>query len=227
MATGHSSKWKFISSRRAEGIPWGATECEFPRLGHYSEPTFRAIGITGGAQGGHYDHAQPDDIVGEKGMESKLILQDAMRWVDNAEELLVDPDINSPTGSTLTYVGTHWGPGDIGQYIQNKYKEYKWMIVPALKDNKLKDSENITWVQNEDSENGESNWPEMFSTKHYVDMQANPEKRVVFWSQHMNNPRLDDLVTFDTSWLRYYRWEEKDGYRWMLLLGSLCRPAQV
>ena len=187
---------------------WGSSECEFPRKGIYSEPTFRAIGITGGAQGGHYDYISPDDLVSEKGMESKLILADAQRWFDNIEELL-----DNKKDGVVSIAGTHWGPGDLGNYVQNEYKEYTWMIVPALKDSKIQDKENIHYHQDPNAEEGESNWPEMWPTQDYIDMKANPQKAQVFWSQHMNLPEGADVMTkFSKSWLKYYRWIEKpDG----------------
>lgn len=190
---------------------WGSAECEFPRKGIYSEPTFRAIGITGGAQGGHYDFISPDDLVSEKGMESKLILADAQRWFDNIEELL-----DNKKDGVVSLCGTHWGPGDLGNYVQTEYKEYKWLIVPALKDSNIKDKENIHYHQDPNADNGESNWPEMWPTKDYRDMQNNPQKAQVFWSQHMNLPEGADVMTkFSKSWLKYYRWVERDGSRFL------------
>jgi len=191
---------------------WGSAECEFPRIGGTPEPTFRAIGLTGGAQGGHFEVVGPDDIVSEKGMESKPALEDAYRWIDNVEELLDVPEAENPDGGEIVFYGTHWGPGDPGVYIQSEYREYKWMIVPCLKDTGLKDTENITYIQNPDVHNGESNWPSRVSTSFYIDMKANPQKQAVFWAQHMNIPSGADVMTsFDIKWYRYYRFENRDG----------------
>lgn len=202
--------WKHSNS-------WGSAECELPRVGGTPEPTFRAIGITGGAQGGHYELITPDDIVSEKGMESKLVLEDAYRWIDNVEELCDNPDRDDPAGSEIRFYGTHWGPGDPGVYIQQNYPEYKWMIVPCLKDNSLKDSENITYIQNPDVENGESNWPTKTPTKVYLDMKGNPQKQAVFWAQHMNIPGgADTMTSFDIKWFKYYRLEKKDGHTYLV-----------
>lgn len=202
--------WKHSNS-------WGSAECEFPRIGGTPEPTFRAIGITGGAQGGHFEVVAPDDIVSEKGMESKPVLEDAYRWIDNVEELLDIPERDNPDGGEIIFTGTHWGPGDPGVYIQSEYKEYKWMIVPCLKDNNLKDTENITYIQNPDVENGESNWPTKVSTKFYIDMKANPQKQVVFWAQHMNIPGGADVMTsFDIKWYKYYRFEDRGGQKYIV-----------
>jgi hypothetical protein len=197
--------WKHSNS-------WGSAECEFPRIGGTPEPTFRAIGITGGAQGGHFELVTPDDIVSEKGMESKLVLEDAYRWVDNVEELLDNPDMDDPRGGEVRFYGTHWGPGDPGVYIQENYPEYKWIIVPCLKDSSLQNTDNITYIQNPDVDNGESNWPTRTPTKVYIDMKSNPQKQAVFWSQHMNLPHgAAEITSFDIKWYKFYRFEKRDG----------------
>jgi len=187
-------------------------ECDLPRDGVYSEPTFRTIGIGGAAQSGHYDYINPDDLIGESGMESQLVMEDAFRWFDNIEELLVDPHHDRPSGSVCSVVGTHWSLADLFCYIQEKYLEYKWMIVPCLKDGGLKDTKSITWHQNPNQEQGESNWPEMFTTDHYTEMRAHTEKSFVFWSQHMNNPGRAEggFNKFDKAWIKYYDLEERE-----------------
>lgn len=193
---------------------WSGDKCLLPRQGVYPEATFTCVGVRGASQGGHYDIISGDDIVGEKGMESGSVLEDAMRWFDNVEELLVEPDRGKPKPSIVRIVGTHWGNGDFGHYVQENYAEYEWRIVPALKDEGLVDRGSIHYVQREDAEPGESNWPEVWSTKHYVDMKANPEKEMVFYSQHQNNPQASSALNkFDRSWLRYYHWEDSDKGR--------------
>lgn len=196
----------------------GAESCEFPGHQGQADPTFKAIGVTGGAQGGHAPFIACDDIVGEKAMESKAVLIDAQRWFDNIEELTTDFDVDKAGGSTITIVGTFWGPGDIGCYIQDNYPAYQWRIVPCLKDSSLPDTDNVKWLQDPNVNDGESNWEWNTSTKTYLDMKNNPEKSVIFWSQHMNNPhKADAFTSFDKRWLRFFRWEEdKDGTRWIV-----------
>jgi len=210
MLTKIDAKWKH------EHI-WGAESCEFPGHQGQPDPTFKAIGVTGGAQGGHAPIIAPDDIVGEKAMESKAVLIDAQRWFDNIEELTTDFDVEKEGGSVIRITGTFWGPGDIGCYIQDNYPAYKWMVVPALKDDSLENTKNVTWLQDPEVPNGQSNWEWNVSTKTYLDMKNNPEKSVIFWSQHMNNPHKADAFTaFDKHWLKFYRWEEDSTGRWIV-----------
>ncbi|MBV6343687.1 hypothetical protein, partial [Candidatus Magnetobacterium casense] len=192
---------------------WSSLYLDLPHLGIYPEPTFSVTGIRGAQQGGHYDILDADDIVGEKGAESAVVLEDALRWFDNVEELLVQPDMGMPNPSRIKLKGTHWGPGDWAICLMGFYPEYKWHVVSCQKDSSLVNQDNITYINNPDVGELESNWPEVFSTKHYIDMAANPEKRMVYWAQHRNSPRGTDnpLTKFDISWLRYYRFDNRQG----------------
>jgi hypothetical protein len=199
---------QIINQRYTKTHRWSSEALELPRNGIYPEPTLSCTGIRGASQGGHYDHLFIDDLVGEKGFESQVVMEDAFRWFDNADELLIDPDYNSPTGSHISITGTHWGVGDFGVYAQREYLEYKWYITPCLKDPRLEDTENVTWLQNDEADAGEVNWPEAFTTRYYVDMKANPQKEAVFYAQHMNCPRDSTTLTkFDGAWLRFYKFE--------------------
>ena len=194
---------QLVNDRWVKSNPFSGQEIMLPRIGDYPESTISCVGVRGASQGGHYNLINADDLVGEKGFESPIVMEDAFRWFDNAEELLDDPE------DRIRILGTHWGPGDLGVYIQEDYPEYLWYIVPCRKDSGLLDTENITYIQ-ADTEDGETNWPEAFSTKHYVDMESNPEKQTIYYAQHMNNPRAASVLTkFDGAWLRYYKFEDR------------------
>lgn len=207
-----------VTPAYAKVNPWSRTECLLPRIGGYTEPTFTAIGITGAAQSGHYEIINCDDLIGEKGMESPSVMEDAMRWFDGAEDLLDVSDLNKSDPSTIKIVGTHWANGDLGHYIQNEYPIYKWIIVPALKDEDLTSKKNITWLNNPSVNQGECNFQPVFSTEYYQEMQSTPRGEIIFWTQQMNCPEKAGgaLNKFDIKWLRYYRWEERDNRMWLI-----------
>ena len=195
-----------VDEKYTNKAKFSSRQVVLPRRQRYPDPTYRAIGVVGGAQGGHYDLLDGDDITGEKAMESELILEDAMRWVDNTKELLLDEN------SRRHFWGTHWARGDIGHYIQNEYPSFQWMIVPALKDEDLQDTENIKYIQNPNVEQGECNWLEMFPTEYYQEKMNNPQTQMIFWTQDQNNPNKagGGLNKFDPTWLNYYHWEKRD-----------------
>jgi len=192
---------------------WNSIETVLPRKGIYSDATFTCIGIGGAAQSGHFSKIHIDDPVGKKAMESPIVLEGVLRWLDNMSELLICPDPVSPEASDILYTGTFWGPGDAGAYLMEKYSPpFHVRITPCLKTTKvgervLKDTEYIKWIQNPNQEDGETNYPEnpAFSTAYYTEMMSS-EKAAIFWTQHMNLPdEATGLTSLNESWLKYYR----------------------
>lgn len=189
---------------------WSGEQLELPRQGIYSDMSITAIGIKGAAQGGHYDAILLDDLVGKAAMESTIVLQGVLSWFDNVKELLNQPVLTMPNASTVNVVGTHWSPADFFCYVQEKYPEYQWRIVPCRKDSSLINTRSIVYIQNSTAEAGESNYPEVFSTQHYIDILNNPEEEPKYWAQHMNAPRSGGLTKFVPSWLKYFRWDKNE-----------------
>ena len=198
--------------------PWSGLQILLPRQGIYPEPTFTVVGIRGASQGGHFDIISADDLVGEKGMESPLVLEDAMRWFDNVEELLSSPFVGAPDASIVRLAGTHWAAGDYGCYIQKEYLQYQWRIVPCRRNDKLNDptKPHVVYLNNPNVGNGDSNWPEKFPTSHYEEMASNPAKQTVYWSQHMNVPHDNPLNKIDVKWLKYFHIEESNGVKYLV-----------
>ena len=195
---------------------WSSSECDLPRKGTYSEPTVTAIGVGGAAQSGHYDFLCIDDLVGKKAKESMLVLESVLRWFDNAPELLVQPHKDMPSPSTISVHGTFWFPGDFLCYVRDKYQEFEFKVVPCRRREPKSKFPHLEYVQRMDAEIGESNW-EQFPTEYYVQMQANPEKNIDYWAQHMNDPeQASELTNFDTDWLRFYHIVEKDGHKYIV-----------
>lgn len=203
---------------------WSQTYMDLPRTVEAKESTITSIGVGGAAQSGHYDLVLVDDPVGQKHIDSPIEMEKVFRYFDNIKELLVNPNHESPEGSKICIVGTFWGPGDFGSYIMEKYPEYHWRIVPCLKDKDAQDTDTVKYIQNPRAEHMESNWEnppdERYTTKYYRDMMNNPEQQLIFWAQHMNNPkRAAGLTKFDKSWLRYWHFEEdkQTGDPWVVL----------
>lgn len=207
---------KVIDPSWARSHRWSASEADLPRIGTYSEPTFTAIGVGGAAQSGHYTRLFVDDLVGKKAKESLLVLESVLRWFDNAPELLVQPHKDMHNPSVISIHGTFWFPGDFLCYIRDKYPEFEFRVVPCRKKEDKSRFENLKYIQTPDAEIGESNW-DQFPTEYYVQMQANPEKNIDYWAQHMNDPeQATDLTNFDVEWLKYYRFEKRDDQTYII-----------
>lgn len=199
---------------------WSKSECLLPRQGNYTEPTFTAIGVQGAAQSGHYTTIQIDDLVGKKAAESLLVLESVQKWIDNVNELLVLPFPEMPDASKIIIIGTFWFPGDFLCYVMEKYKEYHFYITPCRRQvgADVVNADKLTWVQNDDVEVDDSNWPQQFPTKYYINMLQNPEKELIYWSQHMNMPWKSSAYTkMDVKWFRYWHeWVDAGGEEWLI-----------
>ena len=203
-------------------IRWSSEIIDLPREGIYADPSIQIVGIKSAAQSGHFTTIRPDDIIGKAALDSMVVMKNAFTWIDNLNELLVDPHWERPSGSRIKMVGSPWGEGDVYDYTRREYPEYKWKIVPALKDMELKDTEQITWVQNPNVGDGESNFP-LFPTEYYKTMMANPEKQSIFWSQHQCNPqKATGLTKIEKEWIHFYRKEER-GEKGIYLICDKCK----
>jgi len=194
--------------------PWSKSECLMPREGVYSEPTLTAIGVQGAAQSGHYTTIHIDDLVGKSAAESELVLDSVRKWFDNVNELLVQPHASMPNPSRIWVIGTFWFPGDFMSYVHDSDKKYQFLVVPCRHwtGEEVQDEEGLRYIQNPNVEEGESNWPEQFPTEYYLEMLADPEKELIYWSQHMNMPKKSKAFTkFDLSWIRWWHFEDSDG----------------
>ncbi len=198
---------------------WNSRQCVLPNKAGSGDPTITAIGIGGAAQGGHYDLILLDDITGERAMKSPLILQRALRWFDNCEDLLINKDWRSYGASEISGVGTHWAPGDWATYVIEMFTNWQVMIVPALKDPELKDRENVKYIQHPRAEPDETNFPEAmdehgqraFSTAMYHEMRADPNRKLIFFTQHQNAPgKASELTSFNAEWLCYHHFDRDE-----------------
>ncbi len=212
----YADKLRMVDEEWTKNNKWSESIVELPRYGIYRDPSFKAIGINAARQGGHFTSLRIDDLIGEAAMESPTLMQKARNRIDNIEELLAQPDITKPDASIVDISGTHYAPGDAYVYIQETYPEYEWFIIPCRNSPHLKNTDNITYIQNKKSSPGESNWSEKYSTKHYADMES--KKPIVYWTQHMNIPTGASMMTkFDRAWLRYFHfWTDENGKKWIV-----------
>jgi len=205
--------------RYRRGNVWTSEEMYLPRATRYrggKEATIQSIGVGGAAQSGHFDWIIIDDPVGKKHMESLPELEKVLNWQDNVKELCDNPNYENPDSSVVQIVCTFWGPGDYGSYVMTEYPEYKFKIVPALKYEGLKNTENVEWIQDPNAEYDCSNWEHApngkSTTEYYHNMRAHPQQQVIFWSQHMNMPqKAGGLHKFDVSWLRPFVYEDREN----------------
>jgi len=182
-----SPKWK-------SDMRWSGDAIDLPREGIYADPTIRPIGVGGSYQGIHVSKAYFDDLIGKKARDSLKVRQDTAAWFDNSDELLVEPDPNSPNASSIYVIGTNWAPGDLYCKIEERFPIYEWKKVSAEVDDI-------------------PTWPEKLSKTEIERMKSDPQKAELFYAQMQNNPKKSMLIDFKEEWLKYYtnkKMEDKD-----------------
>ena len=197
---------------------WTGSEILLPGLSDgIKEASITSVGIGSAAQSGHYGKIFIDDPVGKKHLESPTEMERIYQWQDNVPELLINPNHDTLGASRVWISCTFWFAGDYGSYIAEKYPEYKFFVVPGLKDEELESTDNFTYIQDPHVGQDESNWGNApggrSSTAYYHEMRANPEKELIFWAQIQNQPHKASMLTkFEQSWIHWYRLEDRaDG----------------
>jgi hypothetical protein len=164
-------------------------------------------------------------------MTSQTIMLDTILWCDNLDELLVEPHVDNPNASEIQIDFTHWAVGDAYEYLQDKYPNYQWLIVPAVKckDDMIEAAQrghkNIVYIQHPTQEIGETNFVDVvdegtglqrFPTKFYEEMRSSPEKERIFWTQHQNMPHFSEAGTnpikIENITNRFYRIEDRGDF---------------
>ena len=88
-------------------VRWSSEVVDLPRKGIYADPSIQIVGIKSAAQSGHFTIIRLDDIIGKAALDSPdVVMKSAFLWVDNLNELLVDPHWERPSGSRIKIVGS-------------------------------------------------------------------------------------------------------------------------
>lgn len=163
------------------------------------EGTYDFIGVKGALQSRHYDRQVLDDLVGEKAINSDLVMDATINWVKKLPGAF-DSDPSDPKRmADQLFIGNRWSNRDLGTWLRK----------------------NVIGMQFEthDAEGGccaihPAGVP-IFPEEYTVEKLA--EIRSIFGSynyaaQYRNNPIDPEAVRFKTSWLRYYAldvWQDK------------------
>lgn len=172
---------------------WNQDSMTHNRLGFefHGEGTYDFIGVKGALQSRHYDRQVIDDPVGEKAINSDLVMDATIDWIKKLPGAF-DSDPNDPGRmADQLFIGNRWSNRDVGTWLRK----------------------NVSGMQFEthDAEGGccklhpagQPIFPEEFT------MEKLAQIRSIFGSyyyaaQYRNNPVDPESVRFKSSWLRWY-----------------------
>lgn len=167
-------------------VRWSSSELDFPRQGHYPEPTVSALGMTSALTSRHYTHICIDDPISEEAAKSEKVMHDAITRIDKVISLMVKPEED-----TFDLIGTPWALHDVYSYFQNAYGDKMARFIRGA------------------IENGEPIFPELISLDTLAQARANMGE-YMFSCLYMCNPRNVDIQDFNVADLRFWRWASND-----------------
>lgn len=168
-------------------IRWNDSELDFPRQGHYPEPTITAMGIDSAVTSRHYTHINPDDLISQEAIKSPLVMNNVIQRMSGFLNLLVDES------STITWVGTRWALFDVYVRIQQVYGTQLALLIRSI----IEDGE-IIWPYNPVTHKG-------FTPERLALLRAEMGE-YLYSCNMMNSPRNEELQDLNVDDLMWYRW---------------------
>jgi len=161
-----------------------------------------------------FTHHNCDDLISDEAYENARSglwteMEKAFRWIDRLQYLLVnfrkDP---------ITFIGTPWWPGDIYDYIQEKWshgekpKHHEWRIHLPDGDYEeilLETRGEIAIFKHPPLKAGRAVYPEKLTLEQMEIMQA--EDPQLHAAQILLIPTAGGVTAFNPEWLRTFEWE--------------------
>lgn len=177
---------------------WNKNELLVKRTLIAREPTVDAIGAFGGIESRHYDKIKADDLVVEKHIYSDVEMDKLIQWSGGLESLLI-----SQHEGTIDWVGSRKKKGDLYEHLMKSYVQgYKPVDIGPY----AQAFGELAIFTREVKENGEVIFPEMISEEFLRRLKRTDPQR--YHAQYANSPKGTGLNTFQTEWLRNYKWKE-------------------
>lgn len=188
-------------SFNAKGVVWNNKEIQVPRTVLFREPTVDTIGARGTVESRHYDIIRPDDIIGEKELQSDIEMERTIEWASGLESLLI-----SPEEGMIDFVGTHWRKHDVYEFIQNFYSNNEGKV--EIGPHAYRRDEIVVFSRDARLPNGEPIFPELISKKTLDRIQRENPAR--YAAQYANNPITSGETEFKTENIQFFQFTGPD-----------------
>lgn len=178
---------------------------------YHGEGTYDFIGVKGALQSRHYDRVVEDDLVGEKAINSDLVMESTIEWHRKLPGAFdSDPRRPGALGDQLV-IGNRWSHRDLNSWIRANETGYEFHTHAA--DGGCCDTHPA----------GEPIFPEEFTVGKLESIRQT-EGAYNFSSQFRNNPIAPEAIRFKESWLRHYSldvWKEPKASAQIVNWGQL------
>lgn len=165
---------------------------------YHGEGTYDFIGVKGALQSRHYDRQVIDDAVGEKAINSELVMETTIDWVRKLPGAF-DSDPKRPGAlADQLFIGNRWSHRDLNSWLRKNVPNLKFLTHAC------------DGGCCELHPSGTPIFPEEFTLEKLEEIRQ-IEGNYNFSAQYRNNPIAPDAVRFKESWLRHYSvdvWKE-------------------
>lgn len=158
---------------------------------HHGEGTYDLIGAKGALQSRHYDRQILDDLVGEKAINSDLVMQGTIEWVKKLPGAFDTDPLNPDRLCDQLFIGNRWSERDLGSWLRKQGLNMRFVTHSA---------EGGCCPLHP---GGVPIFPEEFPLSKLADLRK-------IWgpyhyaAQYLNNPIDPEAVRFKSQWLRHY-----------------------
>lgn len=158
---------------------------------HHGEGTYDFIGVKGALQSRHYNRQVIDDPVGEKAINSDIVMEATVDWISKLTGALDSDPLDANKLEDQLFIGNRWSNRDVGSWLRKHISNMNFVTHSA---------EGGCCAMHPQ---GEPIFPEEFS------MEKLGQLRQIwggynYAAQYLNNPIDPEAVRFRASWLRRY-----------------------
>jgi hypothetical protein len=195
-------RYLFPSILPKDTARWNQDSMQHNRLDgvYHGEGTYDFIGVKGALQSRHYDRIVEDDLVGEKAINSDLVMESTIEWHRKLPGAFdSDPQRPGSLGDQLV-IGNRWSHRDLNSWIRKNESGYEFHTHSA--DGGCCDQHPPD----------RPIFPEEFTTEKLAIIRAT-EGAYNYACQFRNKPVAPEAVRFKESWLRKYTvdvWKEAE-----------------
>jgi len=169
---------------------------------YHGEGTFDFIGVKGALQSRHYNRQIVDDPVGEKAINSDIVMEGTIDWVKKLPGAF-DSDPQRPHAlADQLFIGNRWSHRDLGTWLRKNVPDMHYITHAADGSCEQRGCKI--------HRSGIPIFPEEFTMEKLAGIRA-IEGSYNYHCQFLNNPVAPEAVRFKESWLRTYHidvWHE-------------------
>lgn len=182
------SLYSSIIPKDTRKVRWNDQELDFKRQGHYPEPTFDSIGMTGAFTSRHYSHICIDDPISEEAIKSEKVMADTIERLKAVLALLTKPEQD-----TIWIVGTRWALHDVYSWFEEKLGKRLVRFARSV------------------YEDGEPIFPELMGHE-ILALKRQLLGPYKFSCLYMNNPRNEDLQDLNINDVKYWEYDAEESH---------------